>query len=468
MASKILLISINRCDDPYPVFPLGLAYVSSALQRAGHQTRLMDRQMDNPGIAGALAEFKPDVVGISLRNIDDVLIRKRQTFFDGLSGLCAGIKQLSPCPIILGGSGFSIFPEELLATSGADFGIQGAGEDSVVSLVSALEQKKDYSNTSGLVFRKADRIIITPCGDGMRMDLLPFPDRPDPLVEFYLRKSTMLNIQTQRGCAFHCCYCTYPVIEGRHYHRRPPDAVAEEFEAIQNLGAKYLFIVDAVFNSSNEHVAGICEAILKKDLNIKWGCFLHPKNLTPELMRLMARAGLSHIEFGSDSFYDPVLEAYGKNFTFADIHASSEQARREKVDYCHFLVLGGPGETMETIKLGFENSLRLQRAVVLAVVGMRIYPGTPLYERARNEGGDMIEAGLLQPRYYLSPAVTEDDVFEHLRKFGNLSPAWIVGDPTPLYRKLTERLRSKGIAGPLWSYFATMQRLSGIPQISSL
>ena len=71
------------------------------------------------------------------------------------------------------------------------------------------------------------------------------------------------------------------------------------------VGAKYVFIVDAVFNSSAEHVAGICEAIIQKDLKLKWGCFLHPKNLTPELMRMMARAGLTHIEFGSDSLCDP-------------------------------------------------------------------------------------------------------------------------------------------------------------------
>ena len=104
---KILLISINQCDEPYPVFPLGLAYVHSALRRAGYQTRWIDWQMDRTVMADTLADFLPDVVGISLRNIDDVLIKKRRTFFDDLSGLCAEIKQLSSCPIILGGSGFS-------------------------------------------------------------------------------------------------------------------------------------------------------------------------------------------------------------------------------------------------------------------------------------------------------------------------------------------------------------------------
>lgn len=460
---KILLISINQCDEPYPVFPLGLAYVDSALRRAGYQTRWIDWQMDRPVMAETFAEFPPDFVGISLRNIDDVLIKKRRTFFDDLSGLCAEIKQLSSCPIIVGGSGFSIFPEELLMSSGADFGIHGEGEDSVVSLISALEEKTDHSNIPGLVFRKGDRIIINPLGNSVRMGCLALPERPGRLVEFYLKKSAMLNIQTQRGCAFRCCYCTYPVIEGGHVRRRTPEAVAEEFEMIQHAGAKYVFIVDAVFNSSAEHVAGVCEAILQKSLKLKWGCFLHPNNLTPELMRIMARAGLTHIEFGSDSLCDPVLEAYEKRFTFEDIYESSELARREKIDYCHFLISGGPGETRKTLKLGFENSHRLQNAAILAVVGMRIYPGTSLYEHARREGIAWTGADLLQPQYYLSPDLTEEEVFGHVREFSRVSPNWIVGDPSPLYLKMNERLRAKGIVRPLWSYFAMMQRLSGVP-----
>ena len=49
--SLILLISINQCDEPYPVFPLGLAYVDAALRRAGYQTRLIDWQMDRTVMA---------------------------------------------------------------------------------------------------------------------------------------------------------------------------------------------------------------------------------------------------------------------------------------------------------------------------------------------------------------------------------------------------------------------------------
>ena len=85
--------------------------------------------------------------------------------------------------------------------------------------------------------------------------------------------------------------------------------------------------------------------MLRRNVKISWGCFLRPQGLTPELMKLMARAGLAHIEFGSDSFCDEVLAAYQKDFTFDDILHSSELASREKVDFCHFLICGGPGET---------------------------------------------------------------------------------------------------------------------------
>ena len=254
-------------------------------------------------------------------------------------------------------------------------------------------------------------------------------DRPASIAAHYLQASGMLNVQTQRGCGFRCCYCTYPVIEGKQHRRRPAGVVADEFEQLQRLGAKYVFIVDSVFNSSPHHVAEICEAMLRRNLKISWGCFLRPQGLTPELMKLMVRAGLSHIEFGSDSFCDEVLEAYHKDFTFDDILCSSELAHREKVDFCHFLICGGPGETSGTLQTGFEQSLRLKGTVIMAVVGMRIYPGTQLFERAVAEGRIHRDADLLSPAYYLAPGLTAEAVFEQLQEFARLSPNWIVGDP---------------------------------------
>lgn len=466
MASKILLISVNQCESPYPVFPLGLAYIDAALKQAGHQTKWIDQYIDRLDVLQALEQSQPDFVGISLRNIDDVLIKKRQTFFDDLKPLCHQVRQRSPAKVILGGSGFSIFPEQLLTLCDADFGIHGEGEASLLQLIEALEKQIDPSGIPGLVFRQGNRVVINPCRSN-RKESGYLPSRPKALVDGYLQKSSMLNIQTQRGCAFHCCYCTYPLIEGRNYRRRDPELVAEEFQAIERLGARHAFIVDSVFNSSAEHVAAICEAILRRKVSVQWGCFLRPKGLTTELMRLMTRAGLSHIEFGSDSFCDSVLESYGKQFTFDDILQSSELARRQGTAYCHFLICGGPGETLRTLQIGFGNSQRLNQPVILALVGMRVYPGTPLFERVRSEGRLAAGEELLKPYYYLSPDLTADGVFEQLKGFARRSPNWIVGDPPAAYLKAVERLRAQGIVGPLWSYYPLMQRWADLLQTST-
>ena len=119
MPSRVLLINVNRCTVPDPVFPLGLAHLNAALRRAGHQARWLDLFCNEDRLLETLEEFLPGLVGISLRNIDDVQIRKRSRFYDDLAPLVTVIRQRSQAPVVLGGSGYSIFPQKLLLLSGA-------------------------------------------------------------------------------------------------------------------------------------------------------------------------------------------------------------------------------------------------------------------------------------------------------------------------------------------------------------
>ena len=459
MPSRVLLISANRCTSPDPVFPLGLAHINAALRNAGHETRWLDRLSNLDKLVETIHEFKPDLIGLGLRNIDDVLIRQQEKFYDELAPHIATIRQHSQAPVVLGGSGFSIFPEKLLTLTGADYGIAGEGEPGILALLDTLKNGGDLSRVGGLVYRRDGKITINPPAPAW-IDLpLTEADRPPEIAQTYLAASDTLNLQTQRGCHFLCCYCTYPLIEGKNNRRRPPETVAAELENLQQQGAKFVFIVDSVFNSTPRHVKEICEAILRRNIKISWGCFLRPRGLTAELMDLMARAGLTHIEFGTDSFSDVTLQTYAKHFTFKDVLESSELARERKIDYCHFLICGGPGETPATLEEGYQNSLQLKNTAIMAVVGMRIYPSTPLFAQAVAEGVIMPDADLLAPAYYLAPGLDEEFIFTQLQEFARRSPSWIVGDPLPGYQELIHRLRKRGVAGPLWSYLSTVQRL---------
>jgi radical SAM superfamily enzyme YgiQ (UPF0313 family) len=226
-------------------------------------------------------------------------------------------------------------------------------------------------------------------------------------------------------------------------------------------GARYVFVVDSVFNSSPAHVFETCEAILRRGVRIKWGCFLRPQGLTAEQMALMARAGLAHIEFGSDSLSDTVLEAYEKNLWFEDIRFSAGLAAATKVDQCHFLILGGPGETAETLEETLANSRLLPDSVVLPVVGMRVYPGTSVHERAVAEGAITHDTDLLEPYHYIAPGLSAEFITRSLADFVKTNPNWIIGEPPRSFQQLVDRLRKRGVVGPLWTYFAMLQRLPG-------
>jgi radical SAM superfamily enzyme YgiQ (UPF0313 family) len=436
-----------------------LACLDAALRPAGYETRWLDMQADAQSVRDAVASFQPDFVGISLRNIDDVVIKRRETFFDPLPALIQEIRRSCAAPVILGGSGFSIFPQALLQLSGADFGIQGEGEVSLPALLRGLEEHADCTAIPGLVYRRNGSIAANPAQPLDLAELNPAL-RLDSAMGYYLRETSMMNLQTQRGCSCHCEYCTYPLIEGARFRRRPAETVAEELAELQRRGVKYAVIVDSIFNSSAEHVQQVCEAILRRGVKMRWTCFLRPAGLTADLMQLMARAGLAHVEFGTDSLCDSVLAAYGKQFTFDDVLHSHELATRAKVDACHFLICGGPGETGGTLEEGFQNSLRLKDTAILALVGMRVYPGTRLHARALRERPLPPDDGLLQPYYYVSSALTENQVFERLRDYSRRSPAWIVGDPPPRYVEMAARLRARGVIGPLWSYWCAAQRLA--------
>lgn len=202
MPGRILLISANRCAIPERVFPLGLTHLQSALRDAGYECLWFDLLDQETELNQVIDAFRPDFVGISLRNIDDVTISSQQTYFTDLHSICSVIRRQKATRIILGGSGFTLFPVELLEYSGADYGIVGEGEVSLPQLLMCLKTNDDFDHIPGLVYKKAGQIVVNP------IRLLPFEakvcleDRPKQIVARYQSSSGVLNLQTQRGCSF--------------------------------------------------------------------------------------------------------------------------------------------------------------------------------------------------------------------------------------------------------------------------
>jgi len=365
--------------------------------------------------------------------------------------------------LILGGSGFSIFPEELFALTGVDYGIAGEGEKPMVALLNALQAGGKVDGIPGVVYRAENGSVgTTVCRLSGVFDSIPYHD--PRVLQAYAQHGSLPGIQTQRGCPLKCCYCTYPVIEGRRSRFRSGDQIVEELRQLSAHGMRYAFFVDSVFNTKTSHVVETCEALIRAKLDMQWECFLRPGAVTKELLQLMKQAGLRHIEFGSDSFSDTTLASYGKSFTFEEILKASQLANEVGVQYSHFLIFGGPGETVETVEETLARAATLPAAFFFATIGMRIYPDTDLWRQLEPErDGETATDYLVDPRFYIAPGLTAQALHERLRQLQRTVSNWIIGDPPAAFSNALTKLRQRGVRGPMREYVDLLQRLAMPP-----
>jgi radical SAM superfamily enzyme YgiQ (UPF0313 family) len=441
---RVLLVSPNREQLPDPVFPLGLSYIAAALKKHGHELRVADlcfSEDTDREIRNAVAAFDPEVIGISLRNIDDVAWPKRHSHLNEYREVVESVRKYTTAPVVLGGSGFTIMPGRFMEYLRADYGIAGEGEKAFPELISRLEAVKGGKKPSLKIPG-----VIRPRARLRELDAV-VPDRTCFDIAAYYRFGGMLNIQTKRGCPFRCIYCTYPVIDGKRVRMRSPASVADEVSGLtEKTGVSHFFFTDSIFNYPVSHAEAVCREIIKRRVNIRWSCYLNPAYMTGRLAELMLKAGCTGVEFGTDSLVDKTLMLMGKNFTFAQIKKASALCRRHGLRFCHFLFAGGPGDDNETVRtnLGRLDDINPDAAVIMA--GIRIYPNTRLSEMAAADLG-IRDIGL-DPVFYLSKNIADiDSIAQEVSK----RRRWVMpGYEINIYPRLQRKLREQGIKGSLW------------------
>ena len=397
--SRVFLISSNITVDPYPVYPLGMAVIAGALAEKGHRVRQFDflaSGQDEERLRRELATFAPEVVGVSLRNIDNVdsFSGENAWYLDRARTLVALIREETRVPVLVGGPAFSIMPEEILAHLGADHGIVGEGEVAVCEVVADLVAGRPVAP------------LVRGKGPGLVGAQMAAPRYDTEWLGFYREQCGMVNLQTKRGCPYGCAYCSYPSLEGRSFRPREAPAVVDDLERLgRDHPGLSVFFTDSIFNDAQGHYLTVAEEILRRELEVRWCAFFRPERLRRPELALLKRAGLYALELGTDAASDATLKGLDKGFDFAEVRAVNDACLAEELPCAHFVIFGGPGETPATVAKGLSNLDRLGAAVVFAFSGIRLLPGTPLYGRAVREG--MIAEGesLLKPRYYYSPQI---------------------------------------------------------------
>lgn len=332
---KILLLQayLGRHEPFGPIFPIGLCYIATSLMDE-HEVRVVDLNLCKDAykeLDELARSFKPDCVGISLRNIDTTNKKDVFVYFKTVRPTAQVIKKALPdAKLMIGGAGFSMFAEQIMRkVPELDFGVYLEGEESTPELMRNLSRPEAVK---GVFYRKDAHVVFT----GQRMlpnfAALPYPKRHFVNVKEYLKQHFKnIGIQTKRGCPLKCSYCSYPFLNGARMRLRTAGSVVDEIEYLmKEFNISGFTFVDSIFNVPNGHAESICREILKRGIKIRWDAWFEIKGFTEEQALLARDAGCVSVGFSPDAASNESLNALGKGLTEEDIYKAIGIARKTK------------------------------------------------------------------------------------------------------------------------------------------
>ncbi len=482
----LLLINSNRMIPP--IAPIGLDYVGGAARGAGWDVELVDLNWaDDPAsaIRGALAAKTPELVGVTFRNVDDCFWPGAGWFLPELEAVVGAVRAASDAPIVLGGVGFSLFAKQIVEATGADFGVHGDGEPAIVGLLDELRGPRRFDRVPGLLWRDGGTVRANP--PAWPTTVAPPTERDTADNRRYLRFGGQIGLETKRGCPRGCPYCADPLAKGASSRLRDPAEVAREAESLLARGIDVLHVCDSEFNLPRNHALEVCRALIGRGLGerLRWYAYLAVLPFDAEQAAAMRRAGCVGINFTTDSACDPMLALFRHPHRRADIAAAVGRCRREGIAVMLDLLIGGPGETPQTLAESIGFLKQADPDCVGAALGVRLYPGTAV---AREVTAGGAEAGIhrryagpldfVRPTFYVAPELgpqparlvrelAGDDprFFLPCDEEPAASPATPSGDPWANYNYSANRALADSIAaGARGAYWDILRRQRGSPR----
>jgi pyruvate-formate lyase-activating enzyme len=437
---------------------LGLCVLADALA-ASCEVQVYDGLTGSPAeLVDAIKQFNPDLVGLGIRNIDNQDLLRPTSYVPSIrNDFMVPIRQGTEAPVVLGGSGYSLFPDELLAFLQADFGVVGPGEALLPQLVEA-------PFPSGVI--RGEDAGATP---RRPMGGPPRSARIDHWIDFAPYRvggPGTFPVQTTRGCRQRCTYCTYPHVEGASLRLRPPQSVVEEIAGIRDrLGPVTIEFVDSVFNDPVDHAEALCHALAQQP----WRCRLrtmglNPRGVTPRLLALMQKAGFAQIDCTPDSASPEMLRRLAKGFDRESLERTATLISQAKVPTMWFFLFGGPGETEGTFResLDFIDRFVAPEDMVLMAAGLRIYRGTGLHRQALKDGLVVPGQSLLEPLFYVSPLLGRQGCIELVEGAcatrPHCVPLWEATPSPAMVRHALELRKRQGLDEPMFRTLLHLRR----------
>ena len=378
-----------------PIFPIGLAYLATAVKPTGWGIRVFDMNVSlHPyeELDRLVKGYRPDVIGISLRNIDNVDFDEFNYFYHEFQRMLSSLGGFDG-KLVVGGAGFSIFAEELFARhEEIDYGIVQEGEETIVELLDHISKGQSVDSVKGLYYRDGSHVVYTGRRRPLDFSRSPIPDRSFFQMEKYLHP-LCVGVQTKRGCRLKCSYCPYPFLAKNLERFRDPLSVVDEIEQLkEKYGVSEIIFCDDIFNAPIEHAEAIIQEIIRRGVKIRWSAWFDVSTTTAAFIRLAILSGCYRFCFSTEGVTDCSLQLLQKDFNSAQISRLLKICSRKEFSRVVFrfsVFAMPPGQTtwgmLKTVLFVLKTHILMKNSKCL-VSWIRVLPHTKLYDSIKDEG----------------------------------------------------------------------------------
>ncbi len=384
---KVLFVNPPQTASKYKFMgviapPLGIAYMAGVLQENNIDVEILDasaEDMDFKDVEKELLKRKPDLVALTA--LTPTIGRALET--------AQVVKETLPDSIVVMGGYHPTFNFiETLEDENVDIVIRGEGEYIMLNLVQALENQSSLHDVKGIVFedKNSKEIVVNPEAPLIQdLDELPFPAlNLLPMKKYRLldMDTHMTTMITTRGCPMQCSFCSSAAMHGKKIRERSVENIVDEIEYLKtNYDIDTIAFMDDTFTLKKRKVMAICDEILKRNIEIMWGCTSRVDTLDEKLLKKMKEAGCITIFIGVESADQQQLDNMCKNTTIAKIENAFKIAHKLKIKTIASVALGMPGDTKEIMNktVKFVHKLKPNYAIYSLATP---YPGTRFYKEA--------------------------------------------------------------------------------------
>ena len=384
---KYVDVNLQSYDIPW-----GLLYVSSILVKEGYSVRIIDEFVTPDWQDLVLEEIakKPIIFGVS--SMTGIQIKYGLNF-------ASFVKKFSDIPVVWGGIHSSLLPAQTLKNQNVDFAVIGDGEETIVELVRALEEKSGFDKIKGLAFKQGSEIFINDSRPMIELDNIPVI--PYDLIDMNsyftkrLGRKRVITMLSSRGCLHRCKFCYNNVVNNRTWRSFSLDRIFGNLhELIEKYNIDGVFWTDDNFFQDKKRVNNIAERIIKEKIDIKWGAqgridYLH--SYDQDFIDLLKGSGLHTVNLGVESGSDRVLKAISKDITRQQVIEVKIRLTKNDIYQNYFFMFGFPGETDDDIFQTAELIYQLisEKSFLFDIYGPSLYtpyPGTELFDESVKMG----------------------------------------------------------------------------------